>query len=159
MRKYLYGIIAFVLAFAILSVSVLKSSTVAYGYTPATPSPSINPSPTPMPEITYLMPYPGPILPDSLLWYFKAARDRIQYLVTIDPLKKADLALLYSDKRLEASVILFKDQKPSLAATTLEKGEKYLEMAAQDEKLARKGGENTNDFLVKLADARLNIDK
>jgi hypothetical protein len=157
MRKYLYGLVAFVLAFVILSVSVLRSCSVtsAYGYTAPTPTATVNPTPTPTIVIDYVLPYPGGILPDNLLWYFKAARDKFQYLIATDPLKKADLALLYSDKRLGASETLFEEKKPDIAATTLTKGEKYLEEAASDEAIARKAGINTNDFLVKLANASL----
>jgi hypothetical protein len=159
MRKYLYGSVAFVLAFAILSVSVLRSCSItsAYGYTAPTPiGKTVSAStPTPTPAIDYVLPYTGGILPDSFLWYFKAARDKFQYLITTDPLKKADLALLYSDKRLGASLTLFQNNKPDVAASTLTKGEKYLEEAASDEVLARQSGINTNDFLVRLANASL----
>jgi hypothetical protein len=160
MRKYLYGVVAFVLAFVILSVSVLRSCSItsAYGYTDPTPpaaTPSDTITPTPIPTIDYVLPYPGAILPDNLLWYFKAARDKLQYLITTDPLKKADLALLFSDKRLGASVTLFQEKKPDLAASTLTKGEKYLEESMNDEIVAKKAGINTNDFLIKLANASL----
>jgi len=150
--KYLYGLFAFALAFVILSVSFLKSCSItsAYGYT--TPSPTVSNSTS---TIDYVLPYPGSILPDNWLWYFKAARDRFQYTISTDPLKKADLALLYSDKRLGASLTLFEDKKPDIAASTLTKGEKYLEEAAIDEALARKTGLNTNDFLIKLTNASL----
>jgi hypothetical protein len=150
--KYLYGLFAFALAFVILSVSFLKSCSItsAYGYT--TPSPTVSNSTS---TIDYVLPYPGSILPDNWLWYFKAARDRFQYTISTDPLKKADLALLYSDKRLGASLTLFEDKKPDIAASTLTKGEKYLEEAAIDEALARKTGLNTNDFLIKLTKASL----
>lgn len=155
MRKYLYGLCAFVLAFAILSVSVLRTSFVisAYGY--STPSPKPVATQIPMPDVVYPLPYPGPILPDNWLWYLKAIRDRVQYLITTDPLKKAELNLLFSDKRLGASLTLFKDQKPDLGVSTLTKGEKYMEKAAKEERVARKSGENTKDFLVKLANASL----
>jgi Domain of unknown function (DUF5667) len=156
MRKYLYGVTAFVLAFAILSVSVLRScSATAYGYSAPMPTPTSAPTPTPMAEILYLMPYPGSILPDNPLWYLKALRDKVQYLITIDPLAKADLALLFSDKRLEASLILFQNKNSNTALSTLSKGEKYLEEASQEEQIARKEGVNTNDFLIKLANASL----
>lgn len=153
--KSLYGVTAFVLAFAILSVSVLRSSTVppVYGFS-ATPVPNIAVK-TPMPEIEYVLPYTGKVLPDSWLWYFKALRDRIQYLATTDTLKKADLALLYSDKRLSASLILLENKKPDLAVSVLTKGEKYLEMATNNEIKARQNGVDTHDFLTKLALASL----
>ncbi len=155
MRKYLYGVVAFVLAFAILSVSVLRCSLVsrAYGYTaPVLAAVAV---PTPTPKVDYVLPYPGGVLPDSWLWYFKAIRDRFQYTITTDPLKKADLALLFSDKRLGAAQTLFENKKPDIALSTLQKGEKYLEQAVSDEAIARKAGLNTNDFLIKLANASL----
>ena len=157
MRKYLYGFTAFVLAFAILSVSVLRSCSVtsAYGYTAPTPIAKTVSAPSPTPTIDYVLPYPGGILPDSLLWYFKAARDKFQYMITTEPMKKADLALLYSDKRLGASLTLFQNKKPDVAASTLTKGEKYLEEASSNEAVARKAGIDTNDFLIKLANASL----
>lgn len=155
MRKYLYGVTAFVLAFAVLLVSVLRSAIVApaYGFS-ATPAPVV-PGPTPKPEIVYTLPYPGKVLPDSWLWYFKAVRDKIQYTITTDALKKADLALLFSDKRLGASLTLLENKKPDLGVSVLTKGEKYLEIAAKDEEIARTKGLDTHDFLVKLATASL----
>lgn len=155
MRKNLYGISAFVLAFGILSVSVLRSSSVAPAYGYSAPVNSPVPSPTPIPDIDYLIPYPGKILPDNALWYAKVVRDRMQYYFAGDILKKADLALLYSDKRLAASKNLFEKSKPDLATTVLTKGEKYLEIAVRDEELARKAGVDTGDFLIKIATASL----
>ncbi len=154
-RKYLYGTMAFVLAFVILSVSFLRSASVSpvYGY--STPVPVAKTTGTPMPAIDYVLPYPGGILPDNWLWYLKATRDKLQYMVTSDPLKKADLDLLYSDKRLGASLTLFENKKPDLAASTLIKGEKYLEEAVKDEAMARKAGINTNNFIIRLANASL----
>lgn len=155
MRKYLYGVTAFVLAFAILSVSVLRSTNVSsvYGFS-ATPLPAVL-QPTPMPEIVYGLPYPGKILPDNWLWYFKAIRDKIQYKITTDRLKKAELSLLYSDKRLGASLTLMENKKPDLGVSVLTKGEKYLDIARSDEEIARRAGLDTHDFLIKLATASL----
>src|SRR3989304_6415715 len=54
---------------------------------------------TPDNKIVYQLPYPG-ILPDHPLYTLKAVRDRIQVFLTRDNLKKAEIYLLYSDKRL-----------------------------------------------------------
>ncbi|NMC76620.1 MAG: hypothetical protein GYA60_04925 [Candidatus Methanofastidiosa archaeon] len=153
MSKYLYGVAAFVLAFAILSVSILRSCFIPKAYGFDAPKPKVSPEPTP--TINYIMPYPGQVLPDNALWYIKALRDKIQYFVTVDKLKRADLALLYADKRLSSSLILFQNKKPDIALTTLTKGEKYLEEALMDEANAKKAGMNTNDYLIKLANASL----
>ena len=121
----------------------------------AAPTPPAEVAPSPTPAIDYTLPYPGGIHPDNWFWYFKVIRDRLQYMITRDPLKKADLALLFSDKRLSSSQILFENGKPDLAVSTLTKGEKYLEQAVADEAMARSVGVNTGDFLTKLANASL----
>lgn len=160
MKKYLYGLSSFALAFGILSVSVLRYAalTPVYGSSgtplPVSSSPPIA-APTVLPEIDYTTPYPGKILPDNWLWYIKALRDRSQLLIARDNLQKAELALLFSDKRLGASLALIEKKKPDLAVSVLAKGEKYLEMAAQKEELARKSDLNTTDFLTQLATASL----
>src|SRR5688572_9010962 len=137
-RKFLLGISVFAFAFAILSVSVLESVNVSYVLaSTATPSPVSTPSPY---EVDYEIAYVGRILPDSSMWPIKAGRDRLLYLFTFNHLKKADLALLFSDKRLISSRTLFESKKPDIALSTLTKGEKYLEIAAKEELEARKKG-------------------
>lgn len=153
LRKYLFGFASFVLAFVILSVSLLRSSSVSYAFTSPTPTlPIIGAK---VPEVDYQIPYPGGILPDSPLWVFKAARDRIWYKITTNPLKKAELALLFSDKRLLSSKILFESKKPDIALATLTKGEKYLEtsVAMMNEAIAK--GFDASEFTKKLAVASL----
>ena len=145
------GIFAF--AFAILSVSILESSSVSYKFTSQVPGSSALEKD--VQEIDYQFPNPGEILPDSPLWVLKAARDRIWYLITPSLTKRAELALLFSDKRLVASQILFENKKPNIAISTLTKGEKYLAVAVADEALARSEGFDTSAFLNKLALASL----
>lgn len=150
MRKLLLGLGAFVLAFGVLTISVFQSASVAYVF--ATPLAAKMPVlGTSVPEVDYAMPYAGGVLPDSPLWVFKALRDRIWFDVTTNPLKKAELALLFSDKRLEASNTLLVNKKPDIALSTLTKGEKYLEIAYTQEEQARKEGMDTHSFLIKLA--------
>ncbi len=80
---------------------------------------------TPDNKVVYQLPYPG-ILPDNPLYFLKATRDKIQDFLTRDNLKKAQLDLLYSDKRLAMSEALEKKGKTALALSTLSKGEKYF---------------------------------
>lgn len=152
LRKYLLGTLTFVFAFAVLSISVLQTTSISYVF--ATPSPQVVLG-TQTPEVNYQIPYPGSVLPDSPLWSFKALRDRIWYVLTRSPLKRAELALLFSDKRLESSKMLFMKKKPDVALSTLAKGEKYLEIAVNQEIIARAKGYDTSEFLVKLATASL----
>ena len=79
--------------------------------------------------IDYALSYQGKIGPDNPLWYIKVMRDKVWQIVTFNPLKKAELNLLFSDKRLNSSLELFKNNKPDLGLSTLTKSGKYLENA------------------------------
>jgi len=144
----------FFLAFSILSISVLRSAAVPCVF-------SVSPSPTPGTiqgqgdKIDYELAYPGGILPDHPLWFLKALRDRLWYLSTFNSSRKAELLLLFADKRLASSEILFARNKPEIAFSTLSKAEKYLEQAQKIEEENRKKGLKTDDFLLKLANASL----
>lgn len=140
---------SFALAFGVLFISVLQSASISYVF--ATPTPGAMVLGVKTPDIDYQLPFGGGVLPDNPLWDFKAVRDRIWYLITADPLKKAELALLFSDKRLSSSATLFVNKKPDIALSTLTKGEKYLELAVLEEQIARKKGYDTSGFLKKLA--------
>lgn len=153
-KKILFGFAVFALAFGIFSVSVMRSSAVSYSF--ATPAPNIEDVlGIKTPQIEYQFPFPGTVLPDSPMWSVKALRDKIWYTLTTDHLKKAEMALLFSDKRLQISQTLFQNKKPDIALSTLSKGEKYLETAVSEEAKAREKGIDTASFLSKLATASL----
>lgn len=153
MRKYLLSTVVFVLAFGVFLVSALKScSSKVFATTLSTPKPAVIRE---LPQVDYQMAYTGKILPDSPLWSVKALRDWVWYYFTFNPLKKAELALLFSDKRIMASKLLFESKKPDIAVSTFTKGEKYLEIAANQEAVARKKGIDTSDFVFKLAGSAL----
>jgi len=76
-------------------------------------------------RIVYDLPYPG-ILPDHPLYFVKAIRDQINLFFTREYQKKAETYLLYSDKRVAASVLLLENGKEKAALDTLAKGEKYF---------------------------------
>lgn len=152
--RIVYILSAFLLAVFILFASVLKTASIKYAFAlPA--NPSTETGEVSAAAIDYYLPYPGKILPDSPLWALKALRDRLWFWITTDSGKKADLALLFADKRLETSRILFEKDKPSLAFPTLTKGEKYLEMAMDLAKVNTKKGIDTAPFWQKLAKAAL----
>jgi len=153
LKKILLVCGVFAFAFAILSVSVLQSTSISYSFTAQVSESSVLGAETP--GIDYQMPYQGSVLPDNPLWIFKAARDRIWYFITASPLKKAELALLFSDKRLMSAKVLFENKKPDIAVSTLTKGEKYLEVAVAQETIAGSQGYDTSAFLTRLAVASL----
>jgi hypothetical protein len=153
LKKMLFGLGVFVFAFAILSVSILESSNVSYSFKSSSSIlPDVN---TKDIGVDYVLPFTGTVLPDNPLWNLKALRDRFWYLITPSPLKKAELALLFSDKRLAAAEILIEKGKTNIAISTLTKGEKYLETAVSEEIIARSQSYDTSVFLNKLATSSL----
>ena len=106
-------------------------------------------------DIKYFFSYPGKILPDNSFYFLKALRDKIWLLLNTNPNKRAEILLLFSDKRLVSSRILFEKGKPNIAFSTLTKAEKYLEEAALQNESNRKEGIDTTSFDLKLATASL----
>lgn len=106
-------------------------------------------------DIDYKLPFPGKILPDNPLWYLKVVRDRLWLFFTFDPMRKADLNLLFADKRLWASKMLFEKGKSDLGLSTLTKAEKYLEEASKGEGKERALGVETKNFLITLSKSSL----
>lgn len=150
----MFGIVVFALAFGVLTVSVLRSASPKYAFT----------SPSPVAQamveedeiaVDYELPFPGRILPDNLLWPLKAFRDRAWHILMFDASKEAELSLLFSDKRLGMSKLLFERDKPELAFTTLTKGEKYLEEAMEHERRVRQQGKDTTELLIKISSSAL----
>ncbi len=82
-------------------------------------------------------------------------RDQIWLALTVDSLKKAEVMLLFADKRLEAGKILIEGGKVDLGLTTLTKGEKYLEQAINQAKIAQSKNKDAQSFLAKLHQASL----
>lgn len=146
MKAKIVGIFStLIVAFAILTVSVLKGASIPHAFSPMVLSES---APTQVIQINYVLAYPGKIMPDNPLWYIKALRDKIWYSVTMNTSKKAELNLLFADKRLSMAESLFKNNKPDLGLSTLTKAEKYLEKAVPTDP------KNT-EYLKKLALASL----
>ncbi|MCX6705814.1 MAG: DUF5667 domain-containing protein [Candidatus Woesebacteria bacterium] len=158
MKKIAVVLSTVTLAFIILSISVLRSSIIrpSIDVYSATPKPELKADTQEKKiEIMYVMPFPGRILPDSPFWPIKALRDKLWMGVTTNPMRKAELSLLFADKRLMASYELFRINKPLLALSTLTKAGKYLEEGGVIEKNERQRGLDTKSFLFTLATASL----
>ncbi len=111
---------------------------------------------TPQNKVIYTLPYPG-ILPDHPLYFIKIIRDRINEFMTRDQLKKAEIYLLYSDKRATMAMALAKKGKNKLAIETFSKAEKYFLKVPQLLKSAKEQGSSApSSFVetVKLANAK-----
>lgn len=144
--KFVGTLVTIIFAFLILSVSVLRCATPKIAYSPMVLSEKVE-SNNP-PAVDYLLAFPGKIGPDNPLWYAKVIRDKAWYLITFNPSKKSELNLLFADKRLNSSILLFKNNKPDLGLSTLTKAEKYLESS---ESIMT----NDNDFYKKIGLAAL----
>lgn len=76
-------------------------------------------------KVIYNLPYPG-LLPDHPLYIVKAIRDNLLALTTRDNVKKAELYLLLSDKRIAMALALAKKGKEKQAIEVAGKAEKYF---------------------------------
>lgn len=85
---------------------------------------------TPTP-VDYNLPYPG-LLPDHPLYPLKRIRDFMILTFTRDRVKKVNVLLLLSDKKLAMGQILFEKQNYHLGVKTITEGEKYLLPAADN---------------------------
>lgn len=102
---------------------------------------------TPQEKVIYNLPYPG-ISPDHPLYFLKISRDRITEFLTRDHLKKAQLYLLYSDKRIAMSILLAKKGKNQLAINTFSKGEKYFAKIPEILKQAKNQGNSAPSSFI-----------
>lgn len=143
---------SFTLASLIVIISIFRIAEVKYVF-------SQSPYPVPTTKSTvsvnYNLPYAGKIEPDNILWPLKALRDKVWLTVTINPAKKADLYLMLADKRLIYAKSLFEKRKPDLAVGVLTKGEKYLELAHSEERIAHEKGMDTSNCLGRFVEATL----
>lgn len=106
-------------------------------------------------KVIYQLPYPG-LIDDHPLYFLKEIRDKITDFLTRDYLKKANLYLLYSDKKLAASLILQRKGKYKLAFKSLLKGERYFLKIIPLLRLSKKQGVNPNvEFIDRLKTSNL----
>lgn len=130
----------FIAIFCLLFIFIFPqvSAYAALSKTPEAPIPSITLTPTPIVE--YTLPYPG-ILPDNPLYFLKVLRDHILLFFTKDPVRKVQLNLLFSDKRLVMGRELWDKNEYGLSIDTITKGEKYLLTAAVELNDIKKTGD------------------
>jgi hypothetical protein len=142
-RKALLAFASLTFAFAILLVSLMRSAAVRYEFGDVVGSQVMGTNDV---LIDYNLAYPGRVLPDSFLWPVKALRDKIWLLITTNKSKKAELKLLFADKRIGMAKILFEKGNPEEGFSVLTKAEKYLEEAGWQEEENRKMGIETMEF-------------
>lgn len=103
----------------------------------------------------YELPYPG-ILPDHPLFFIKNARDKIVEFLTREPMKKAQLYLHASDKKVAMVSQLIKKGKDKLAIETATEAEEYFAKIADAIKTSKEQGVGpTEDFLNTLRNSNM----
>jgi hypothetical protein len=152
--KILVVLVGLTLAFGILFISLFRAASVRYGFADSDAYISTQTSEDNS-KVNYRLPYQGRVLPDSPIWPLKAARDAVWLYVTPNSMRKAELKLLFADKRLVMAKILFENGKTETAFSTLTKAEKYLEEAFNQENENRNAGMDTSQLLERLALASL----
>lgn len=153
-KKILIGLAVFVVSFTVLLISIFDSTSITYPVSHTPPNPKEVNSPKAV-VINYTLPYTGKVLPDSPFWKLKALRDKIWFGITASHIRRAQIALLFADKRLAMAQQLFERGEFDIGLATFTKAEKYLPVAADEEKKARNSGVDTGSFLVQLATATL----
>lgn len=153
-RKLLIALPIILFASFILFISILRVASLRYEYN-GTMNKDKGFLSSLETKVDYTLPYPGGVLPDSPLWTLKALRDRVWLLITTDAYRRADLLLLFADKRLGSAKILFERNEPALGMATLEKAERYLLETSSLEQQIRVQGGNTDDLLDRLTRASL----
>lgn len=157
MKNRILTIFALAFAFAILGISMIRTSVQANAknYKVLAQTPKALPTPTPeAKKVEYFLAYPG-ILPNHFLYPVKMFRDKVMVFLTSSSLKRGELYLLLADKRIGAAKALIEGGEAEMGVSTATKAEKYLEQALAQEKMAREKGVDTRAFLEKLAQASL----
>ncbi|OGM21776.1 hypothetical protein A2714_04380 [Candidatus Woesebacteria bacterium RIFCSPHIGHO2_01_FULL_38_9] len=155
-RKIFIAASVFSFGLLILFISVFRTASVKYDFQGARlPQGSSTVLGDAQPKIDYELPYPGGVLPDNVLWPLKVIRDRVWLSVTTNPTRKAELKLLFADKRIGMAKILFENGKADDGFSTLTKAEKYLEEASLQGEENKKEGVESTEFLTHLANASL----
>lgn len=133
---------------AIIFVSVALLFLFISIFRTARPRYSFKLAPTPVPQnseqinINYTLPATGFIGPESLLWPIEVFRDKLWLAVTLNPVKKAEILLLLSDKRLSSAIELAEKNKYDQATPVIIKSEMYLRQSLDElEKASGEGYE------------------
>lgn len=149
--RTIYILLALVFAFGILGASLLRSAAPDFAFYQASDTYSQQGFISP---VEYYLPHHG-VLPNSPLWPVKAMRDKAWFELTRDSVRRAQLLLLFADKRISMAQELFKNGEGDIGVSTLVKAEQYLEESFTEYEEAEKQGMDTADFLQKLARACL----
>ncbi len=98
-------------------------------------------------QIDYDLPYPG-ILPDNLLYPIKIVRDNFWLGFTRSAMKKAEILLLFSDKKTSMAMALSKKAKWDKGSEMMMESEKDFKKMVTTLTLAKNQGTTPEDAFV-----------
>lgn len=98
-------------------------------------------------KVEYNLPYPG-ILPDHPLFFLKRLRDKILEITTRDTMKKAELYLLLSDKRVAMAQALSNVGKEKQGIDALREAELYFAKIPSLIEISKKQGVSASDDFI-----------
>lgn len=142
---------ALVFAAAVLITSILRGAAPSYVFSKTTAEATAGGF---IADVGYYLPYPG-ILPDHFLWPLKAARDKAWLFLTRDSMKRAQLNLLFADKRVGMARELVRGGKSELGVSIAARSGQYLDASWNEVEKAEQKGVDTASFLTTLAKASL----
>jgi hypothetical protein len=149
LSKIFFYLGATLVALTILFVSILRSASVKYSFSQP-PGISVISYENTI-DIDYELASPGNVLPGNPLWSLKVARDMVWLAISTSPSRKAELSLLFADKRLSSAKILFERKEYESGYMTLIKGEGYLEAAFYQAQRGEEKGEDMSAGLTRIA--------
>lgn len=98
-------------------------------------------------EIEYTLPHAG-LLPDSPIYFLKSTRDAFWLFFTRDNNKKAEILLLFADKKIVMAQALGEKGKWNLAMETIEDSQRDIQRLMDSVNLAQKiGASPSEDFI------------
>lgn len=101
-------------------------------------------------SVEYDLPFAG-VLPDSPLYSLKSVRDNFWLFFTRDNMKKAEVLMLFSDKKTAAADALAKKGKWEHASSTMLKGEQNAKRMVDMVVLSKNQGVGADEqFILKM---------
>lgn len=152
-KKFFWISIFLLFGFLVLVISVLRSASLRHSFNFGDYRAANIGYKRSVEEVGYFFVYPGNVLPGHPLWFLKVARDKFWLYLTPGATRKAELDLLFSDKRLMGFIDLVQKGRFSLALEALARSESYFKDAVNFEARARKDNLDTDELFVLLTKA------
>lgn len=140
---------AVMLAVLVLGVSVVRAREDVVEVAPQSVSESKGDVVDQSMDVSYELPSPG-ILPGHVFYPIKMLRDRVLEWLTFDPSDKAELLVLYADKRMAMAKRLFEDGSEELGVETGLKAVMYQDRAVSILESQKKQGEDVGVLANRL---------